>query len=160
MSRLMPYPLLWLALVLMWLILNGDYGLGQVLLGVIISTVACVVVARLELSKPRLRNIGAIISLIWAVMVDIVVSNIEVIKLVLSGRKPNSHFVTVPLELKEPNALAVLACIVTATPGSAWVHYDSLESQVIIHVLDTDDGFNWVETLKHKYERRLLEIFQ
>ena len=159
MRRLFPYPLLWLALLGMWLLLNS-LSLGQLLLGAIVATLACLAVARLDPPKPRLRNIPAILQLFGLVIVDVVLSNIAVIKLIVSGRTPRSVFVTVPLQLKEPNGLAILACIITATPGSAWIHYDSMLSKVTIHVLDTEDEAAWNATLKRNYEQRLLEIFQ
>lgn len=160
MRRLMPYPLLWLSLVAMWLLLNNIFALGQLLLGMLVATLACGAVARLELPKARLRKIGAIIKLVGLVISDVVLSNIAVMRLVLSGREPRSVFVTVPLELKDPNGLAVLSCIVTATPGSAWIHHDSMRESVTIHVLDTEDEAAWNAALKRNYEQRLLEIFQ
>lgn len=156
----MPYPLLWFALLAMWLILNGSLGLGQVLLGMLVATLACGAVARLQPPKARLRNIGAIVRLAGFVIADVVQSNIRVIALILSGRTPRSVFVAIPLDLTDPNGLAVLACIVTATPGSAWIHYDSMRASVTIHVLDTDDAAAWSAALKRDYEQRLLEIFQ
>lgn len=160
MKRLMPYPLLWLSLLAMWVALNGSLGLGQVLLGAIVATVACLAVTALEPPKARLRRVGTIIQLIGLVVGDVVRSNIAVIALILSRRPPRSVFVTIPLELKDPNGLAVLSCIVTATPGSAWIHYDSMLSRVTIHVLDTEDGPVWSAALKSNYEQRLLEIFR
>jgi len=159
MQRLIPYPLLWLALVGMWVVLNGDVSPGTLLLGVVIATLACWTAVRLEPPKPRLRKFGTIVQLVGVVIADIVHSNIAVLHLILSGGVPRSAFVTIPLELKEPNGLAVLACIVTATPGSAWIHYDSARSQVIIHVLDTEDKAAWAAALKRNYEQRLMEVF-
>ena len=160
MNRFLPYPLLWLALLAMWLALNGSVAPGQVLLGAVIATFACWSVRRLEPPKPRLRHIGTILQLIGHVVTDVVRSNIAVIGLVVTGRTPRSKFVTIPLELREPNGLAILACIITATPGSAWIEYDSMLNQVTIHVLDTEDEAAWNAALKRNYERRLMEIFQ
>jgi multicomponent K+:H+ antiporter subunit E len=162
MKRVLPYPLLWLFLVVMWLLLNRSLGLGQILLGAGIALFACWGVAALEPPKPKLRRPGVMLALLGLVLVDIVRSNIEVIILLLR-RGPERHqpaFLVIPLELKDPNGLAVLACIVTATPGSAWINYDSARGNVMIHVLDAPDQAAWAETLKQRYEARLLEIFQ
>jgi multicomponent K+:H+ antiporter subunit E len=159
-KRLLPYPLLWLALLGMWLALNSSIAPGHLLLGAAIATLACWTVVRLEPPKPRFRKIGTIIRLIALVVTDIVNSNIAVIKLVLSGRPARSRFVLVPLELSDPNGLAILACIVTATPGSAWIHHDSMLHRVTIHVLDTEDEAAWNAALKRNYEQRLMEIFE
>ncbi|RYE88264.1 MAG: Na+/H+ antiporter subunit E [Hyphomicrobiales bacterium] len=160
MSRLLPYPLLWVALLAMWLTLNASVSLAQVLLGAVVATLGCWAVRKLQPPKARMRSIGTILTLVGYVVADVVQSNIAVIRLILSGREPRSEFLTIPLELKDPNGLAILSCIVTATPGSAWIHYDSMLSKVTIHVLDTGDGIAWTATLKRNYEQRLLEIFQ
>ena len=55
--------------------------------------------------------------------------------------------------------LAILAVIVTSTPGSAWLEYDSSRNSVFIHVLDLVDEDQWRDLLKARYEKLLLEIF-
>ena len=35
-----------------------------------------------------------------------------------------SGFMTIPLELRSPMGLAILALILTATPGTAWLDYN------------------------------------
>ena len=77
-----------------------------------------------------------------------------------SRRQPRSTFVAIPLELRDPNGLAVLACIITATPGSAWINYNARTDTVLVHVLDTEDGDAWGQTVKRTYEALLLEIFR
>ena len=160
MRRLLPYPLLWLALFALWLLINDSFALVDVLAGAIVATLACLTLVALQPPKPRIRSIGTIVQLAAIIVGDVIASNIAVFRLILSGRAPRSVFVTIPLDLRDPNGLAVLACIVTATPGSAWIHHDSKGSTVMIHVLDTDDGDEWSATLKRNYEQRLLEIFR
>jgi multicomponent K+:H+ antiporter subunit E len=158
--KLLPYPRVWLGLVAMWLIVNGSIAPGHILLGVLIATVACWAVVPLEPPGARPRRIGTIIALVGLVLIDIVRSNVGVLRLLLSGRNPRSAFITIPLELKDQSGLAILACIVTATPGSAWIEHDSAKGTVLVHVLDTEDEAGWVATLKRTYEKRLQEIFE
>ena len=58
----------------------------------------------------------------------------------------------------EPAALAVLACILTCTPGTAWVEYDSTANKLLIHVFDLVDEAYWIDLIKNRYERLLLEM--
>jgi multicomponent K+:H+ antiporter subunit E len=162
MRRLFPYPLLWVLLVIMWLLLNRSVGVGHMLLGALVAAFACWSVARLEPPRPRARNIRRMVELAGLVVVDVVRSNFAVIGLILGGSRPGHHsaFLTIPLQLRDPNGLALLACIITATPGSAWMSYDSRLSTVTIHVLDVIDEEGWIRTIKRNYESRLLEIFQ
>lgn len=65
----------------------------------------------------------------------------------------------IPLELRDPYGLAMLACIITSTPGTLWVDFNEASGTLTIHVLDLVDKTEWVRTIKGRYERLLLEIF-
>jgi multicomponent K+:H+ antiporter subunit E len=95
------------------------------------------------------------------VLIDILRSNIAVARIIvgLEPRRWTSGFVELPLELRDPYGLAVLACIITSTPGTLWVDFDQASGTLTIHVLDLVDEAEWVRTIKGRYERLLLEIF-
>lgn len=162
MSRIFPHPLLMVALVIMWLLLQQSVGLGHILMGFFVAWGASHAMARLQPHKPKIRRPGLVLKLIAEVTVDILRSNIAVSRIILAGsnRKTTAGFIKMPLELKDPAALAVLSCIITATPGSAWLEYSPDESTVLIHVLDLIDEQEWIATIKRRYEALLLEIFQ
>jgi multicomponent K+:H+ antiporter subunit E len=159
MSRLLPYPLLTASLLAMWLLLNG-LSVGHVLLGTAIAVAASNVTAALRPARPRIRRWHLLPRLVMIVVVDIWRSNVAVARLILRPDHPRrmSGFVVVPLELRNPAGLAILACIVTSTPGTAWVEYDSESSRLLLHVLDLVDDAHWIELIKNRYERLLLEM--
>ncbi|KKB86498.1 monovalent cation/H+ antiporter subunit E [Devosia limi DSM 17137] len=162
MRHILPHPLLALALLAMWLLLQQSIAPGQILLGAGIALAASRAMAALQPERPKIRHIGKIIKLIGLVTVDIARSNIAVTRIIFEGRQrgQTDGFLTVPLLLTDRFALAILACIVTATPGSAWLEYDARNNTVLIHVLDLVDEATWIDTLKNRYEALLLEIFQ
>jgi multicomponent K+:H+ antiporter subunit E len=108
-----------------------------------------------------MNRLAAAAQLLWLVLADIVRSNLAVARIVLrrGTRGRTSGFLSMPLELRHPGALAALACIVTATPGTSWARYDAARHVLTIHVLDLIDEQAWLDTFKQHYERRLLEIF-
>ena len=71
-----------------------------------------------------------------------------------------SGFVVIPLDLHDRTGLAVLACIVTSTPGTAWIEYAPDSGVLLIHVLDLVDEAEWVALIKNRYEALLMEIFE
>jgi multicomponent K+:H+ antiporter subunit E len=162
MSRIFPHPLLTIALTLMWLLLQQSTGLGHVLLGLFVAWAASHAMARLGPHKPKIRRPDLVLKLLVTVLVDTVRSNIAVSRIVLAGdrRKTTAGFIQMPLELKDPAGLAVLSCIITAIPGSAWLEYSPVQSSVLIHVLDLIDEDEWIDTIRQRYETLLLEIFQ
>lgn len=161
MARLLPYPILAASLLVMWLLLNG-LSLGQVVLGTVIALLASRTMAALQPSKPHLRRWHRIPQLILRVLVDLTHSNIAVAAIILRGnRKPRrAGFVMIPLQLRDRTGLAVLACIITSTPGTAWIEYHSGSSRLLIHVLDLVDEQEIIDQIKQRYESLLLEIFE
>lgn len=161
MTRLLPYPLLAISLLLMWLLLNG-WSPGHLVLGGVIACAASYIMAALQPAKPRLRRWSKIPSLVLIVLADITVSNLAVAGNILQGRRGTrkAGFVTIPLQLRDRTGLAVLACIVTSTPGTAWVEYASGSGLLRIHVLDLITEEDVIDQIKQRYESLLLEIFE
>ena len=162
MSRLFPYPLLFASLLVMWLLLQQSLGLGHLLMGGVIALMASHAMAALQPERPNIQRAPKIVKLVALVTLDIIRSNFAVTRIILQGRKrkQTEGFLLVPLELTDPYGLAILACIVTATPGSAWIEYSATRSTVLIHVLDLVDEESWITTLKTRYETLLVEIFE
>lgn len=156
------FPLLWLALVAMWLVLNDTLAVGDAILGALAALVAVLGLARLQPASTRLRRPLVAARLAGVVLLDIVRSNLAVATIVLRRGTHDriAGFVDIPLDTRDPVTLAALACIITATPGTAWAGYDSRTGVVTIHVLDLVDHAAWVRTIKERYEARLMEVFE
>jgi multicomponent K+:H+ antiporter subunit E len=146
----------------LWLLLQQSLAAADILLGLAVAALATAAYARLRVpaKRPRLRT-RALLELAALLVDDVVRSNLAVALIVLGLRRGQrtAGFLTLPLELRDPRGLAVLACIVTATPGTSWARYDARRNAVTIHVLDLVDADAWVRDFKARYERRLLEIF-
>jgi multicomponent K+:H+ antiporter subunit E len=67
--------------------------------------------------------------------------------------------VTLELKVRDQIPLALLAVILTSTPGSAWLEYDSNDNTVLLHVLDLENEAQWRDTVTNRYESLLMEIF-
>ncbi|WP_455481954.1 Na+/H+ antiporter subunit E [Bartonella sp. B35(2025)] len=160
MNYFCPYPFFSSVIIFMWLILNG-FSLGQLLLGIIISLFGGLMMQLLEPEKIIIKNWRAVFRLIFRVFIDSITSNISVAWFILTKRfqKHQSGFVMVPLLLESRAALAVLACILSVTPGTVWVTYNSKNSELLIHVLNFKNGYDYQQLIKQRYEQLLLEIF-
>lgn len=161
MNRLLPHPLLIAALILTWLVLTR-FTLGHLILGTLIAVLAGVVFARIEPKAPRIRSWGALMRLFLLVFADIVRSNLAVARLMLTNGRHGarrSAFVKVPVRLRDPVPLALLAVILTATPGTAWMEYNPETQTLLVHVFDLIDEEDWHRLIRDRYETLLLEAF-
>jgi len=161
MRRVLPYPLLTASLILMWLLLNS-FSLGHLLLGTVFAYGASWAMTALQPAKPRIRRWDMIPRLFFVVLGDIFRSNIAVAGIILQGKRRarTPGFVIIPLQLRDRTGLAVLACILTATPGTAWIEYHADNGRLLIHVLDLVDEQAWIELIRDRYARMLSEIFE
>jgi multicomponent K+:H+ antiporter subunit E len=161
-ARRLP-PVLVGTLVLMWLLLNQTVTLGHILLGFVLALALAWASAALRPLQPRFARPQAVAALLVLVLLDIIRSNVSVARIVLGlvgDREVRSGFVRIPLQLADPHGLAVLAGIVTATPGTVWVDHDLETSTLTLHVLDLRDEAEWIDWIKNRYERRLMEIYR
>ena len=162
MKRFIPHPVLSAFLVLMWLVLTR-FSLGHLLLGCAIALAASRAMAALHPETPRLRNPKMILRLIWRLFVDIIRSNIAVSRLILvEGRNSDrqSAFIEVPLTVRSQSALAVLAIMLTATPGTAWLGYVPDTGKLTLHIFDASEADLYLSTIHNIYEPMLKEIFE
>lgn len=161
MRRVLPFPVLWALLVGMWLLLVETLDPAHVVLGALVAGVAVRLLAPLLEPAPVRRPL-AFLELSALVLADVVRSNVAVARIVLrgGGSTRTTGFVDIPLALRSPVALAALACIVTSTPGTAWAGYDARRGVLTLHVFDLVDEAGWIRTIKGRYERLLMEVFE
>jgi multicomponent K+:H+ antiporter subunit E len=135
---------------------------GQILLGIAVALLAARGGAALSPEHARIRLSRAIPRLALIVIADIVRSNVAVARIILArgGPRPTSGFIHLPLELRNRHGLAVLGMIITATPGTLWMQYDSARGVLLVHVLDLIDEAAWIALIKRRYERLLMDIFE
>ena len=159
MKRWIPHPLLAACLLAMWLLLNQSLSPGHILLGAAVALVASHGLAALRPEPVRILAFRPMLRLAGIVLADIVRSNLAVARIVLFPRQRVSGFVRLPLELTNVHGLTMLACIITATPGTIWVELDRENQILLVHVLDLIDEDAWIRLIKNRYEALLLEIF-
>src|SRR5690606_24059570 len=135
----------------------------NLVLGAAVALIAAQGLAALQPARPRLRRWDLIPRLVAIVLADIIRSNIAVARIILSPMKfaeRRSGFVSIPLELRDPLGLAILAIIVTSTPGTAWIDYSDRHGILLLHVFDLIDEDEWRSLIRDRYEALLREIFE
>jgi multicomponent K+:H+ antiporter subunit E len=152
----------WLSLLLgfSWLLLQHTLAPVHVLSAVAIG----LVVPRLLhgfLADHKGVRMGPALRLLGVVLWDILVSNVVVAKLVLGPlSRPQPAWVTVPLTLRHPTGISLLASIITTTPGTVSCTVDETRHQILVHALDCGDPEQMAVDIKARYEQPLLAIFE
>lgn len=158
---LLPHPLLTLILAVVWVLLQNDVTAGMVVFGIILGIIIPWITQIWWPNTPQGFRMGKMISYSVMVIWDIMVANVQVAWIVLTV--PNSKlkpaWIVVPLELKAPEAITLLAGTITLTPGTVSADLSDEGHSLLVHVLHTDDPDEVRDQIKSRYERRLVEIF-
>lgn len=161
MRRWLPFPVISAMLLGTWLLLNQSFSIGHVLLGSILAIAGSWVLMRLEAPPLIFKRLWVIVQLGLKVIVDMTRSNYRVARLALNDKPDRTPgFVRIQLSVRSHYSLALLACIITATPGTSWVAYEPTSNVLIIHVLDLVDDDDWAKIIGERYEGLLKEIFE
>ncbi|MGE0159803.1 MAG: Na+/H+ antiporter subunit E [Gemmatimonadales bacterium] len=161
-AKLLPAPLTSAALFVLWLVLSRSISPGQVTLGLGLAFAVPLVVSGMRPTETRGRRPLVVVRFILRVVRDVVVFNFEVARDVIAWRRrrPQSRFVVVPLELRDPLGLAVLAMVTTIVPGTVWTELALDRTALRLHVWDVRDEAAFIARYKARYEKPLTEIFE
>ncbi|WP_297802711.1 Na+/H+ antiporter subunit E [uncultured Brevundimonas sp.] len=160
-ARILPHPILSVALFIVWMLVSSPAGRGHFTLALIIALLVPQSMRVLEPSTVKVRKPLRVLRLLVNWTLDMLQSNWDVIRLILGHRKGQrqSGFVQIPLQCNNRYALACLAIIISSTPGTAWVQYNRYSRVLLLHVLDLKPGDDWSRIIHDRYESHLLEIF-
>jgi multicomponent K+:H+ antiporter subunit E len=148
--KIFPHPFLTILLAVVWMLLQNTVSAGMVVFSIILGIVIPIVTRRWWPDRPDSMRMYPMLKYCLLVMWDILVANVEVAWIILT--KPNAdmkpNWVIIPLELKSPEAITMSADLSDAGHS------------LLVHALDAEDPDAVRDEIKHRYERRLLEIFQ
>lgn len=161
-----PHPFWSALLAFTWLALNGTASAGHVLLALVLGWALPFALQRYwppPASRPSrpLRSLGRATAFTALVAWDVVVANLQVARAVLSPlSRLQPGFAIVPIELEDPAAIAMLAHTITLTPGTVSVDVAPDRRSLLVHALHMPDPEATVREIRHRYERRIREIFE
>lgn len=160
--RWLPSPFLSLSLLIIWLLLNQTVAFAHIVFGALLAVSIPLLTASLRPTAPRIRKPLVLFRLLSWSLLEIIRSCFNVSRIILfrSQQDLNSQFIKVPLDLRDPTGLAVLSCLINSTPGTVWVEILPDSHHLSLHVFDLHDANWWVDTIKQRYERPLIDIFE
>ncbi|MEX0284209.1 MAG: Na+/H+ antiporter subunit E [Paracoccaceae bacterium] len=161
-ARIFPHPYLSLLLVLTWCFLQNSFSINTLVMAIILAVIIPFTTARYWPDRPKLKRPFLIAEYVLIVIWDIIVANVVVAGLILFRRNDSlsPNWVAIPLDLRTPEAITVLAGTITLTPGTVSSDLSSGGHVLLVHCLNAKDTSAVRDEIKSRYERRLKEIFE
>jgi multicomponent K+:H+ antiporter subunit E len=95
------------------------------------------------------------------VLVDIVLSNIEVARRILGPQSAlTPAFIWLPLDIRSAHGITALASIITLTPGTVSAELAEDQRHLLVHCFNLANADEAIATIKARYEAPLMEIFR
>ena len=160
MRRLIPHPGLSILLAIVWVLMINRFTTGALVIGIVIGIALPLFTAPFWPRRPRI-NYLAWFAYLGLVLRDIVVANFEVAMIILFRRERDLRptWLVIPMELKTPEAITVLAGTISLTPGTVASDVSACGNYLLVHSLDTADPAAEVARIKTRYEARLKKVF-
>lgn len=161
MRRFLPSPLLSIAVLVLWLLLAGDFSAGSLALALVLAVVLPLCASLLKPEHARLHRLPALLKLTGRALWDMILSNIEVARRIL-GSESNIHpgFIWVPLDIRDMHGITALASIISLTPGTLSTELSDDRRFLLVHCFDLQDPKATIAEIKSRYESLLMEIFE
>lgn len=160
MKQLLPQPYLSVCLLFTWLLANA-FDFNHLLLGTVLAIVIPWFSQQFWPQRVRFHRPLKLVTLVGRLLVDIVVANIAVARVILGPVEAVSpRFIRYPLQLQDSFAITLFANSISLTPGTVSADLSEDNRTLLIHALDVDDEPALVASIHARYETLLREIFE
>lgn len=148
---------IFLAFLLMFL--TSNYSPSGFVIGYLIGLLSIVALRRFFNNRLYIGRVWAVISLIFLFIKELILANISVLILVLRPKlQMQPAFFKYDTELKEDWEITLLSSLITLTPGTVVVHVSDDSKSLFIHVIDSNDINETIDSIKNSFEKAILEV--
>ena len=160
MNRILPHPGLSILLVVIWVMMVNNLSFGTLFLGLVVGLFVPLFTAPWWPGRPRVRFLPAF-AYLGVVLWDILIANFQVAAIILFKplRDLKPAWLTIPLELRSPEAITVFAGTISLTPGTVSADVSACGRYLLVHALHAPDPAAEIAKIKARYEARLMRIF-
>lgn len=146
-------------LAFVWMFLSSNFSATGFIVGFILGVLLLLIMRRFFTSRLYLARVWAIVKLTLMFMKELILANIQVLKVVL---KPDLNmqpaFFAYPTVLKQDWEITLLSSLITLTPGTVVVHVSDDAKVLYIHAIDIDDVEEAITSIRDSFEKAILEV--
>lgn len=151
--------LLNLFLAFLWMFLSSNYSLSRFIIGYLLGLLVIIALRRFFKTRLYIDRVWAVIKLIVLFIKELILSNLSVLVLVIKPKLDLSPaFFKYDTQLTEDWEISLLSSLITLTPGTVVVHVSDDSKSLFIHVLNSNDINESIDSIKNSFEKAILEV--
>ncbi|OZM57781.1 Na+/H+ antiporter subunit E [Lottiidibacillus patelloidae] len=148
-----------LVIAIIWMFLNESYYFIDFVLGYLLGIWLLFLLRRFIPGEFYFKRVYAIVYLIFLFLKELILANIEVLKLVYKPKMTlEPGIFALPTELKTNWEITLLANLITLTPGTLSVTLSNDNKLIYIHAVDISDVEDTIKQIKDSFEKAIMEV--
>lgn len=147
-------------LAAIWSALSGQFSPENFISGFVLGYVLLWLLRRALGGESYVNKVPQVVLFIGFFLMEVVRANLRVAWEVLTpGHNMRPAIVAVPLDLRNPLQITLLAQMITLTPGTLSLDVSSDRRVLYVHSMYVDDIDQFRAGIKNGFERRVAEVF-
>jgi multicomponent Na+:H+ antiporter subunit E len=158
----MPFQILLnIGLAIIWMLLRNDFSALEFFIGYVVGIALLFVLRRFLEFDFYFRRVIAIFKLIILFLWELILANIDVIKIVLSPKlNIQPGIIAVPTKLKTDWEVTLLASLISLTPGTLSMYFSEDGKTIFVHSIHVPDKDAMIKQIHNTFERAIMEVTQ
>ncbi|WP_414841083.1 Na+/H+ antiporter subunit E [Enterococcus saccharolyticus] len=148
-----------LIIAVTWAFLQNSFTASHFFFGYVVGILILFILRKFLIFDFYMDRVWALVKLLFLFFVELVKSNIDVIKIILSPKLKNkTGIVAVETRLDSKLEITLLAGLISLTPGTISMDFSDNGKTIYIHSLDIPDKEKMIEQIHNTFERAIMEV--
>ncbi len=153
--------LLNILLTVVWVFLTGSLATTNFIFGFVLSFLVLWIVSRNQRSRKYFRIAPRMIGFVFYFIYELIKANIQVAADVITPKfYMTPGIIEYPLDAETNLEITFLANVITLTPGTLSLDISEDKKVLYIHAMYINDKDEFIDGIKHGFERRILSILR
>ncbi|KMY55160.1 monovalent cation/H+ antiporter subunit E [Bacillus sp. FJAT-27231] len=146
-------------LAFLWMFLQVSFNSKTFIIGYLIGLILIYGMRRFFKTELYVRRVFAIIYLTLLFFKELIMANIDVLKVILKPKLDiQPGIFALPTELESDWEITLLANLITLTPGTLVIDVSDDQKILYVHAIDVPDVQDAINGIKESFEKAIMEV--
>lgn len=146
-------------LAFLWMFLSSNYSVSRFIIGYLLGLLVIIALRKFFKNRLYIDRVWATVKLTILFIKELILANVSVLKLVIQPKlQLQPAFFKYDTVLQEEWEITLLSSLITLTPGTVVVHVSDDSKSLFIHVIDSNDIDETIDSIKNSFEKAILEV--
>ncbi|KKB34987.1 Na+/H+ antiporter subunit E [Bacillus thermotolerans] len=146
-------------LAFLWMFIQVSFDASTFIIGYLLGAILLYGMRRFFKTEFYLRRVFAVIRLILLFFKELIMANIDVLRLILRPKlNIQPGIFALPTDLKKDWEITLLSSLITLTPGTLVIDVSDDQKILYVHAIDLPDVEDAIHSIKNSFEKAIKEV--